>query len=99
MPIGAHQFRPPDEPADDPTGKAGATSAGGDRFPLEADDLPYKVEVWAADGRTVEQVVAVSLSSAIGYAAYYAATREFSGRTVTLRHKGRVMSRWIGQPH
>lgn len=93
--MGAHQLCPPD----DPTDETGGTRARGDRFPDGADDFPYKVEIWDAAGEFVERVVAVSLSSSIGYAAFYAATREFPGRVITLRHKDRVMSRWTGQAH
>jgi hypothetical protein len=89
------QFRPPDEPHDEDDGTP--SPLGG--FPSEGEDLPYKVEVWDADGRYVEQVVAVSISPSIGYAAYYAATREYPGRSITLRHKGRIVSRWAGPAH
>ena len=78
----------------------GADDAGASR-PLrsgharaEAEDLPYKVELWDAAKQAVEQVLAVTSSSSIGYAAYYAATKEFPDRYVTFRHKGGVMSRW-----
>jgi hypothetical protein len=77
----------------------GAASPPFGGFPLEDDDLPYKVEVWDEAGQFVEQVVAVSASPAIGYAAYYAATREFAGRAITLRHLSRVLSRWAGRSH
>ncbi|MGA0605399.1 hypothetical protein ACO2Q0_05300 [Phenylobacterium sp. VNQ135] len=93
--MGAHQFSPPD----DPTDETGGTRPYGDRFPSNADDFAYKVEIWDANGEFAERVVAVSLSSSIGYAAFYAATREFPGRVVTLRHRDRVMSRWTGQAH
>lgn len=92
---GAHQLHPPDDPSDEDD----STSSPYGRFQAEGDDLPYKVEVWDEYGRFVEQVVAVSVSAAIGYAAYYAATREFPSRNITLRHKSRVISRWSGQPH
>ncbi|MDB5454363.1 MAG: hypothetical protein JWO33_2941 [Caulobacteraceae bacterium] len=81
---------PPDEEATRPP-------FGG--FPVEADELPFKVEIWDESGQFVELVVAVSSSPAIGYAAYYAATREFAGRAITLRHKNRVLSRWAGRTH
>jgi hypothetical protein len=68
-------------------------------FPHAGEDLPYKVEVWDEMGKFVEQVVAVSVSAAIGYAAYYAATREFPGRAITLRHRQAVISRWTGRTH
>ena len=67
--------------------------------PGENEDLPYKVEVWDAGGQFVEQVVAVSANPAIGFAAYYAAAREYPGRDVTLRYKDRVLSRWPGLTH
>jgi hypothetical protein len=90
-----HQFRPPDDPTDD--GDKTASALGG--FPHEGEDLPYRVEVWDETGAFVEQVVAVSLSPSIGYAAYYAATAEFPARAITLRHKAHVISRWIGRAH
>ena len=89
------QFRPPDEPQDEDDG----TSSPSGEIPREGEDLPYKVEVWDAQARYVEQVVAVSISPAIGYAAYYAATREYPGRSITLRHRGEVISRWTGPAH
>jgi hypothetical protein len=66
---------------------------------LGRDDLPYKVEVWDETKSSVEQTLAVTASSSIGYAAYYAATREYPDRFITLRHKNRVISRWNGPPH
>ncbi|CAN7577182.1 hypothetical protein LJR225_004302 [Phenylobacterium sp. LjRoot225] len=76
---------------------AAATPSGG--VARDGEDLPYKVEVWDPAGDFVEQVVAVSANPAIGFAAYYAAAREFPGRDVTLRHMGRVLSRWPGRAH
>ena len=93
--LGAHQLRPPDDPSDEDA----ATHASRGGFPTEREDFPYQVEVWDEHGLSVEQVVAVSLSASIGYAAYYAATREFPGRIITLRHKNSVMSRWTGRAH
>jgi hypothetical protein len=95
MYLAAHQFRPPNEPPDQDSQTPGPEG----EFPVENDDLPYKVEVWDATGRFVELVVAVSVSAAIGYAAYYAATREYGGRAITLRHKDHVISRWTGKAH
>ncbi len=68
-------------------------------IPHAGADLPYRVEVWDEAGEHVELIVAVSLSPAIGYAAFYAATREYPGRPITLRHKNRVLSRWTAQTH
>jgi hypothetical protein len=67
--------------------------------PLEREDLPYKVELWDDARAVVEQVLAVTANSSIGYAAFYAATRDFPRRLITLRHKNRVVSRWTGQAH
>lgn len=92
---GAHQFHSPADPPEDDRG----TPAPLGGFPAEGEDLPYRVEVWEESGKFVEQVVAVSVSPSIGYAAYYAATREFPGRTITLRHKSSVISRWTGRTH
>jgi hypothetical protein len=58
------------------------------------DDLPYRVELWNEDRTAVEQVLAVTAHSSIGYAAYHAATREYPDRYVTLRHRSRILSRW-----
>lgn len=81
-----------DEPSEE-----GSTHPAFSGFPQEGDDLPYKVEVWDQSGQFVEQVVAVGASPAIGYAAFYAATREYADRAITLRHLNRVISRWASQ--
>jgi len=47
----------------------------------------------------VEQVLAVTANGSIGYAAYFAATREFPHRYITLRHKTGIISRWNGPGH
>jgi hypothetical protein len=65
----------------------------------EREDLPYKVELWDATKTSVEQVLAVTANATIGYAAYYAATREHSERYITLRHKNSIVSRWNGPSH
>ena len=57
------------------------------------EDLPYKVELWDGAKANVEQVLAVTANGSIGYAAYYAATREYPDRYVTLRHKNSIVSR------
>ncbi|MFC3069324.1 hypothetical protein [Phenylobacterium soli] len=90
-----HKLRPPDEPPD----QTQRTPPPYGEFQGETEDLPYKVEVWDENGKVVELVVAVSVSPAIGYAAYFAATREYPGRTITLRHKSAVISRWAGKTH
>ena len=65
-----------------------------DQHPKE--ELPYKVELWDAQGASVEVVLAVTASASIGYAAFFAATREHPDRHITLRHKNSIVSRWAG---
>src|SRR5690349_16123104 len=67
--------------------------------PANREDLPYKIEIWNETGASVEQVVAVTANASIGYAAYYAATREYPDRHITLRHKNSVVARWSGPRH
>ena len=67
--------------------------------PVDRENLPYKVEIWDEAGASVEQVVAVTANASIGYAAYYAATREYPDRHITLRHKNSVVARWGGPTH
>lgn len=68
-------------------------------MPADREDLPYKVEIWNEAGASVEQVVAMTANASIGYAAYYAATREYPDRHITLRHKSSVVARWSGAKH
>jgi hypothetical protein len=70
--------------------------AGSDRTRTDHEALPYRVELWDETKTTVEQVLAVTVNGSIGYAAYYAATRDYPLRYVTLRHKGGIVSRWNG---
>jgi hypothetical protein len=70
-----------------------------DRTAAGREDLPYKVELWDEAKQTVEQLLAVTASGAIGYAAFYAATREYPTRYITLRHKNSIVSRWNAAGH
>lgn len=79
----------PDEDPRDPVRKA----APADRPTAGHEDLPYKVELWDESRTTVEQVLAITANGSIGYAAYYAAAREYPDRYVTLRHKNAIVSR------
>jgi hypothetical protein len=67
--------------------------------PADREDLPYKIEIWNESGAAVEQIVAVTANAGIGYAAYYAATREYPHRHIMLRHKNSVVARWSGPQH
>ena len=73
--------------------------AESDRSTADGEDLPYKVELWDETRISVEQVLAVTANGSIGYAAYYAATREHPDRYITLRHKNRIVSRWNAAKH
>jgi hypothetical protein len=58
--------------------------AASGRGTADGEDLPYKVELWNETRVHVEQVLAVTVNGSIGYAAYYAATREHPDRYITL---------------
>jgi hypothetical protein len=64
-----------------------------DQPTARGEELPYKVELWDDRKVSVEQVLAVTLNGSIGYAAYYAAAREYPDRYITLRHKNSIVSR------
>lgn len=92
---GALRFHPSGDQDGDPSSQRlppGPAAADG-------DDLPYRVEIWDEKNTSVELVVAVTANASIGYAAYYAATREYPGRCITLRHKNSVLSRWNCSTH
>ncbi len=95
MVLGSVRLSPSDEP---PDGGAGDLPSRGSAI-AGREDLHYKIEIWDANQEWVEQVLAVTASASIGYAAYFAATREFPNRVITLRHKNSVISRWNGPPH
>ncbi len=57
------------------------------------EDLPYIVELWDDEKKTIEQVLAVTTHGSIGYAAYFAAIREYPDRYVTLRHRDRTIAK------
>ena len=58
------------------------------------EDLPYRVEVWTQDLKSVELTLAMTANGSIGYAAYYEATREYPDRYIVLQHKSRILARW-----
>jgi len=67
---------------------------GDDPARAHSDDLPYKVEVWDETGSFPETVIALAITPALAYAAYYSAVREYAGRDITIRHKDQTISRW-----
>ncbi|MGY3602678.1 MULTISPECIES: hypothetical protein [unclassified Bradyrhizobium] len=84
----SYRFVPDEGPGDParPAQRSGQSTAS-------REDLPYKVELWDESRTSVEQVLAVTANGSIGYAAYYAAAREYPDRYVTLRHKNSIVSR------
>lgn len=85
--------------SDDPSNGEGAGGLPGLPASDSNEDLPYRVELWQQDRHGVEIVLAVTASASIGYAAFYAASREYPERLVSLRHKGRFISRWDPLAH
>jgi hypothetical protein len=81
-------------------GDQGGGEPGGDvPNASRREELPYRIELWDSGKRSVEQVLAVTASAAIGYGAYHAATKEFPDRCVVLKHNDVVLSRWNGPHH
>ena len=78
---------------DDDHAHPGAPWADGPS-PDDLEDLPYRIEVLDETGSFAEALVAVAVTPALAYAAYYAAAREFMGRDITLRHRGMILSHW-----
>src|SRR5687768_6463193 len=70
-----YKLSPGDAPDNGPREPDRFGSATGPR-----EDLPYKIELWEEGKKRVEQVLAVTANGSIGYAAYYAATREYPDR-------------------
>jgi hypothetical protein len=91
LPAGSvrYHFVPDEPPWDHPSRRL----ARSDEPIASREDLPYKVELWDESRSSVEQVLAVTANGSIGYAAYYAAAREYPERYVTLRHKNSIISR------
>jgi hypothetical protein len=87
-PVGAYRFLPSDD-AENPFSKVPRF----DQSTAPREDLPYRVELWDERKTSVEQVLAVTANGSIGYAAYYAAAREYPSRYVTLRHRNSILSR------
>jgi hypothetical protein len=84
--------------SDDPDDQGGAAGAPFGRAPM-GRELDYKVELWDATRTSVEQVLAVTAHGSIGYAAYFAAIKEYPDRHIVLRHKGGILSRSSGSGH
>lgn len=86
-------------PAADPDSPGSYGLSGSGAAPEAQDDLPYKVELWDKAGASVEIVLAVTANASIGYAAYFAATRDHPDRQITLRFRDTTLSRWNFPSH
>jgi hypothetical protein len=86
-------------PTDMPPDDEGSVPFGLGRFPADDETHLYRVEMWSRDGTSFEQLVATSVSAAIGFAAYYAAIREYPGCVLLLKQGSRVITRWSAPTH
>lgn len=73
-----------------------------DQFPGDdqaelGPDMAFTVELWNVARTGIECVLAITRSANIGQGAFYAATRDFPNRYVTLRHNRRVLNTWRGK--
>jgi hypothetical protein len=85
--------------AGEPPGRKGKLAPASTLPKSQQEDLPYKIELWDETKQSVEQTLAVTASGSIGYAAFYAATKEFALRYITLRHKSAFINRWNPPSH
>jgi hypothetical protein len=76
----------------DPENERGSSPGSSKTIP-KSDDLPYRIELWDVARQTVERILAITARSAISYAAYYAAVKEYPDRLITLRHQNRTIAR------
>jgi hypothetical protein len=64
-----------------------------DSIPSRPEELPYRVELWRADGRAeVERVLARALNPSLARAIFTAATAEHPGRRLTLSEGDRIVA-------
>jgi hypothetical protein len=54
----------------------------------------FLVELWDDQAARVERVLATTRTAFIGYSVHFAAAKEHPGRLITLRLRGRILSRW-----
>lgn len=58
----------------------------------------YRVELWRQNKEGIERLLAVTTTASVGYAAFYAAAREYRDRCITLRRGDRILSTWPATP-
>jgi hypothetical protein len=61
-------------------------------MPREAQELPYRIEMWDALDAHVEELIALVADHAVARAAFVEAVRRRPGKIITLRQKSRVLA-------
>jgi len=54
--------------------------------------LPYRIDLWATDGTTVERLLAQAMTLSLARAIYAAATTDYPSRRITLQRGTMVLS-------
>lgn len=54
--------------------------------------LPYAVELWDADARAIERIIARAYNAVLARAIFKGAQAEYPDRRLTLRRRGRVIA-------
>ena len=62
----------------------------------QTENFPYRIELWDERKHALEQVLSLSTSAPLAYAAFYAAIKEYPTRYVILLHDQIVLSTWNG---
>jgi hypothetical protein len=58
----------------------------------EAQELPYRIELWDDHDTRVEEVIALVSDHAVARAAFAEAIKRRPGKIITLRQKSRVLA-------
>ena len=58
----------------------------------EAQELPYRIELWDDHGTHVEELIALVADHAVARAAFVEAVRRRPGKIIVLRQKSRVLA-------
>lgn len=82
---------PADPPDNEVPFPGGASNSGN---PDLDEALWYRVELWDPSGAQTEMLLAIARTAMVAYSAYFAAAKDLPHRIITLRHRGKVLSRW-----
>jgi hypothetical protein len=61
-------------------------------LPDPVEELPFRIELWLADGGQVERLLARAVSGALAHAIFKAAQVEHPGRRITLSNGQRIVA-------